>query len=142
MHATNSMTISLIQPIIYQEPPFVYEGSAEAYQSALTYLDGAEVGTEVVIALTSTSRLLFVGAKGAPTPEERDAIERGEELPPIDGPYALEAGRYAFTQLAPPPSLDPIISLKRIAIDGPSRVYVRLLKESPLAIIAQVWIAL
>ena len=37
--------------------------------------------------------------------------------------------------------LSSILSLAPIAIDGPARIYVRLLKEGPLSIIAQLWIA-
>lgn len=141
MRATNSMTLSLIQPIIYQEPPFVHKDAQEAYIQALAYLDGKRVGTEVILALTSTARLLFIGAKDPPSQAELDAIESGSEQPSCEGPYSLEAGRYEFTQLAPPQSLESIFSLNSIAIDGPSRIYVRLLKEGPLAIVAQLWIA-
>ncbi|HOE85296.1 MAG TPA: hypothetical protein PLK91_08795 [Sphaerochaeta sp.] len=141
MYRPDSMMLSLIQPIIYQAPPFVYQTGEEAYQSALALLDDAPSGCEVVIALTSTARLLFVGFKGEPSQEELLAIERGEEQPQAEGDYELEAGRYEFFQMALPDSLSSILSLAPIAIDGPARIYVRLLKEGPLSIIAQLWIA-
>lgn len=141
MHRFDSMMLSLIQPIIYQAPPFVHQGGEDAYRRALSLLDGATAGCEVIIALTSTSRVLFVGFKEAPSPEELSAIESGEEQPAIAGAYALEAGRYRFIQMAVPESLASIFSLAPIAIDGPGRIYLRLLKEGPLSIVAQLWIA-
>ena len=141
MYRPDSMMLSLIQPIIYQSPPFVHQNGEDAYRRALSLLDDAQSGCEVVIALTSTARLLFVGFKDEPSKEELLAIERGEEQPQVEGEYALEAGRYEFFQLAPPESLASILSLAPIAIDGPSRIYLRLLKEGPLTIIAQLWIA-
>ncbi|MCK9548068.1 MAG: hypothetical protein RBS49_06335 [Sphaerochaeta sp.] len=140
MQHPDSMMLSLIQPIIYQAPPFVYQSSEDAYQNALTLLDGAQSGCEVIITLTSTGRVLFVGFKDAPSAEELLAIESGEEQPGSEGVYALEAGRYQFIQMAPPETLAPILSLAPIAIDGPARFSVRLLKEGPLSIIAQLWI--
>ena len=141
MYRPDSMMLSLIQPIIYQAPPFVYQNGEDAYQSALSLLDDAPSGCEVVIALTSTARLLFVGFKGEPSQEELLAIERGEvhflmvRRPPRS---ALFPARF---QMALPDSLSSILSLAPIAIDGPARIYVRLLKEGPLSIIAQLWIA-
>jgi len=140
MQHPDSMMLSLIQPIIYQAPPFVYQGGEDAYQKALRLLDDALPGCEVIITLTSTARLLFVGFKDAPSEEELLAIESGEEQPVSEGVYALEAGRYQFIQMAPPETLAPILSLAPIAIDGPARFSVRLLKEGPLSIIAQLWI--
>ena len=98
MYRPDSMMLSLIQPIIYQAPPFVYQNGEDAYQSALSLLDDAPSGCEVVIALTSTARLLFVGFKGEPSQEELLAIERGEEQPQAEGDYELEAGRYEFSR--------------------------------------------
>lgn len=141
MNRPDSMMLSLIQPIIYQAPPFVYQSGEDAYQSALSLLDDAQSGCEVLIALTSTARVLFVGFKDAPSKEELLAIERGEEQPQSEGEYELEAGRYQFIQMALPESLTSILSLDPIAIDGPARIYVRLLKEGPLSIVAQLWIA-
>lgn len=135
------MILSLIQPIIYQEPAFTYQGSAQAYERAIAHLDGQDVGSEVLIALTSTGKTLFVRSKSAPSASELEAIAGAEAQPSSLGPYVLEAGRYEFFQLALPPSIASIMALAPIAIDGPPRIYVRLLKEGVLTIVAQIWIS-
>ncbi|HZJ88781.1 MAG TPA: hypothetical protein VFC80_06480 [Sphaerochaeta sp.] len=140
MNRLQTMTLSLIQPIIYQAPSFVYQGNEDAYTTALAHLDAAEIGSEVVFALSSTARLLFVGERGAPTAEELLAIERAEEQPKTEGPYEIAAGKYEFIQLPPPETVAQIFSLSPIALDGPERIYLRLLKEAPFTTIAQLLI--
>ncbi len=135
------MMLSLVQPIFYQDPPFELQGDEESYAKAVAYLDEQESGSEVVFSFASTGRLLFVGAKPAPSEAELAAIEEAVEQPHSSYSHQLEEGRYEFMQLALPESLSSVLSMLPIAIDGPARIYLRLLKEGPLAIIAQLWIA-
>ncbi|MFA5447511.1 MAG: hypothetical protein WC233_04475 [Sphaerochaeta sp.] len=141
MQRPSSMMLSLVQPIFYQDPPFELQGDEESYKKAIAYLDGEESGTEIVFAFASTGRLLFVGAKPSPSKAELQAIEEATEQPQTAFSNQLEAGRYEFMQLALPESLSMVLSMLPITIDGPARIYLRLLKEGPLAIIAQLWIA-
>jgi hypothetical protein len=134
------MMLNLSQPIIYHSSPFGYTSAQDAYESLLSYLDSQEVGSEGCIALTSIASPLFVGCKEKPSEAELLAIERAELQPVQEGSHHLPAGRYEFLQLAPTKELSTLLDQLPITIDGPARTYVRLLKEGPLAIVAQLWI--
>lgn len=134
------MILHLQQPITYQMAPFSASDAQMAYEHMLSYLDTQEVGSEGCIALSSTQNLLFQGIQNPPDEETRYAVQHGLEQPQLSGPYHIEPGRYEFIQLAPTDSLVDLLSNIPMLFDGPNCIYVRLLKENPIAIIAQLWV--
>ncbi len=137
------MILHLNQAIPYQTAPFSASDAEDAYQQMLTHLDAQPVGSEGCLALSSTLALLFAGGvQESPDEATREAVEKGlPPLPKVEAPFYLEEGSYTFCQLAPPPSSIASLSPPSIEnlFDGPPVIYLRLLKENPLTIIAQLW---
>jgi hypothetical protein len=141
MQTAKSMTLHLQQAISYKRAPFDTSEAEHAYQQLLSFLDSAEVGSEGCLALTSTLSLLFAGIQDPPTEEIRNRVEQGLEMPPHQDPHQIEPGTYTFIQLAVPEHLRTLVDQIPMLFDGPNRIYVRLLKENALAIVAQMWIS-
>ncbi|MDN5334635.1 MAG: hypothetical protein PWP59_1897 [Sphaerochaeta sp.] len=140
MQQSKSMILHLNQAIPYQTAPFSASNAEDAYQKMLTHLEAQPVGSEGCLALSSTLALLFAGVQGSPDEATRKAVEQGLPIPKVDAPFYLEEGSYDFQQLAPPSSIASLSSSIPNLFDGPPVIYLRLLKENPLAIIAQIWI--
>ena len=139
MQHGKSMVLHLNQPIPYQTAPFSASNAEDAYQKMLTHLDAQPVGSEGCIALSSTLVLLFAGVQDSPDETTRKAVEQGLPLPRVNAPFYLEEGRYDFKQLAPPSSIASLSSSLPNLSDRPPVIYLRLLKENPFTIIAQIW---
>ena len=134
------MILHLQQAVSYKKAPFESVDAEHAYQTLLSFLDAAEVGSEGCLALSSTLNLLFAGVQDPPTEEIRSLVEQGLSLPSHQDPYQIEPGSYTFLQLSVTEDLHTLIDQVPMLYDGPNRIYVRLLKENPLAIVAQLWI--
>lgn len=139
MQQSKSMILHLNQAIPYQTAPFSASDAEDAYQQMLTHLDAQPVGSEGCLALSSTLSLLFAGVQESPDEATREAVEKGLPLPKVAAPFYLEEGSYTFTQLSPPSSIASLSSAIDNLFDGPPVIYLRLLKENPLTIIAQLW---
>ncbi len=135
------MLLHLNQAILYQEAPFSAIDAEEAYQQLNTYLAGQKVGSEGCLALSSTLKLLFCGVQGPADEATRYAVENALPLKRGSDPYAIEPGTYTFLQCAPTQSLQELADQIPHLYDGPNCIYVRLFKETELAIIAQLWVA-
>lgn len=140
MQQAKSMILHLQQPIAYQKAPFSTTDAEKAYQETLSLLDGRPVGSEGCLALSSTCNLLFSGFQDPPGEDTRLAVEQGLVQPLAEGPYRIEAGRYEFFQLAPTNHLQELLEHIPMLFDGPNCIYVRLLKENAIAIVAQLWV--
>lgn len=134
------MILHLQQPITYQKAPFASSDAQTAYHMMLSFLDTQEVGSEACLALSSIQNVLFLGVQNPPTEETRHAVQHGLAQPVLAGPYHIERGRYEFIQLSPTETLTDLLSHIGMLFDGPPCIYVRLLKENPFAIIAQLWV--
>ncbi len=106
----------------------------------LIFLDALQVGSEGCIAISSTRNLLFCGIQDPPDEDTRYAVQHGLIQPLPDGVYHIEPGRYEFIQLAPTKDLQTLLDHIPMLFDGPNCIYVRLLKENAIAIVAQLWV--
>lgn len=141
MQTAKSMILHLQQAVPYTQAPFDASDGESAYQKLVSFLDSAEVGSEGCLALSSTLSLLFAGIQNPPGEEMRSLVEQGLAMPPHQDPYQIDPGTYTFLQLAVSENLQTMIDQIPMLYDGPNRIYVRLIKENPLAIVAQLWIA-
>ena len=141
MQQNKPMTLHLQQEILYQEAPFSASDAQQAYQKMLAYLDSQQVGTEGCLALSSTFQLLFAGIQQSPDEATRIAVERAFPQPKADSAYQIEVGTYTFLQCAPQEVLENFKPYIPNLFDGPNRIFLRLIKENALTIIAQIWIA-
>ena len=140
MQQAKSMILYLQQPITYQKAPFPGSDAQTVYQDMLSFLDTQAVGSEGCLSLSSIRTLLFYGIQNPPDEKTRYAVQHGLEQPQLSGPYHIEPGRYEFIQLAPAETLEKLLSNIPMLFDGPNCIYVRLLKENPIAITAQLWV--
>jgi hypothetical protein len=140
MQPAKSMILHLQQPITYQKAPFSTTDAEQAYQQMLIFLDARQVGSEGCIALSSTRNLLFCGIQDPPDEDTRYAVQHGLIQPLPDGVYHIEPGRYEFIQLAPTKDLQTLLDHIPMLFDGPNCIYVRLLKENAISIVAQLWV--
>ncbi len=140
MQHSKSMILHLNQAIPYQKAPFAATDAEDAYHKMLSHLDSQPVGSEGCLALSSTFFLLFAGVLESPDDETRKAVEQGLPIPKVAAPFYLEEGSYTFTQISPPVSIASLASSIENLHDGPPAIYLRLLKENALTIIAQLWI--
>ncbi|MGH0054491.1 MAG: hypothetical protein ACQ5SW_13975 [Sphaerochaetaceae bacterium] len=140
MQQSKSMILHLNQAIPYQTAPFSASGAEEAYQQMLSYLDKQPIGSEGCLVLSAPLILRFAGVQESPDEETRIAVEQGRKLPKKEAPFSLEEGSYTFRQFASPSSLasltPPLVEL----FGNATEIYLRLLKENPLTIIAQLWV--
>ncbi len=139
MHQNKSMILHLNQEIPYQKATFPTKDAEDALKQMLTFLDSQEIGTEGCIALSQKGTLQFVGIQQAFDEETKNLIERGLPLPKVDAPFYLKEGSYSFIQMAPPSSIESLKVVYPILFEENEHIYLRLLKENPLTIIAQLW---
>ena len=78
------------------------------------------------------------GYQDPPGEEMRLAVEKGEIHPHAEGDFSIEAGSYKFLQLPIAPQADLIANrLLELLSDGPSVIYLRILKESVVELVVQ-----
>ncbi len=106
----------------------------------IDYLDASEVGTEACLVLSSTLSLFAAGVQSKPDEAMREAVEKGLPHPKREADFSIETGDYAFSQIPLAESLAELVQAIPFLSDGPNRIYVRLLKENPLVIIAQLFV--
>lgn len=135
------MKLHLQQAMPYKKAPFTANDSEQAYKAMIAYLDASEVGSEGCLALSSTLSLFAIGVQSPPDEAMRKAVEAGLPHPKRDADFSIEIGTYAFFQLPLTDSLSELVQAIPFLSDGPNRIYLRLLKESPLVIIAQMIVA-
>lgn len=140
MQSAKSMRLHLHQAITYKDAPFSFQDASEAYQTLLTYLDDQPIGSEGCLAVTSTANVVFCGVQDPPDEATLEAIRNGIEQPLREGSNQLEPGSYEFFQLAPLQTFEQMLQCIPMLFDGPSRIYLRLIKENSIAIVAQIWV--
>ncbi len=104
----------------------------------LSFLDNAPVGSEACLHISSILTPLEGGYQDPPGEEMRLAVEKGAIHPHVKGDFSIEAGSYKFYQL--PIAADAGIIAQRLQVllsDGPSVIYLRVLKESVVELIIQ-----
>lgn len=141
MHQVKSMTLHLQQAIAYKAAPKTFTEAEEAYQYLLAHLDAQEVGSEGCLALSSTLSVIFLGIQDPPDATIRNLIEQGLPLPSSTDPYHIEPGKFQVLQLPVQDRLCDMIQQIPMLFDGPNRIYLRILKENPITLVAQVWVS-
>ena len=104
----------------------------------LTHLDSAPTGSEACLHISSVLTTLEGGYQAPPGEEMRLAVEKGERHPHTKGDFCIASGSYQFLQLPIEPQAKTITrKLEEILSDGPSVIYLRILKESAVELIVQ-----
>lgn len=133
------MLLHLLQDIPYISFPSLPKEGEKAIAMMLAYLDSAPVGSEACLQISSVLTTLEGGYQNPPGEEMRLAVERGEIHPHEKGDFSIVADSYKFMQLPIEPQAGTIAKrLEEILFDGPSQIYLRILKESVVDLIIQV----
>lgn len=132
------MLLHLLQDIPYVSFPHLPKDAEQAIDMILTHLDYAAVGSEACLRLSSLLSVLEGGYQGPPSEEMRLAVERGDVHPHRKGDFSISAGAYKFIQLPIHPEAKLITQrIESLLSDGPSVVYLRILKESMVELVVQ-----
>jgi hypothetical protein len=149
MKPSMSIILNLSQPLPYnEEKDLLNKSFEEAYASTIKKLDASKAGCEAVLILNynlsdaAEMSLEKVGFAKAPGEEVRLAVAKGETIPLCEHNMEIKRGKYKFSQLPTPPAKDdlfgilmPLICDNKVSMKG--KVYVRLLKETDLALLVQ-----
>ncbi|NLZ77209.1 MAG: hypothetical protein GX911_04500 [Spirochaetales bacterium] len=133
------MNLSLRQGLAYRKLPWEGSSAEEAYQTLVSFLDLAPVGSEGVLLLSFDMNVLFLGTSDPPDEEALEKIAKAEKLEEAEGDHVLKPGRYRFIQIPLPASIEEI-PLEKLALDEGDPLYLRILKEKSFAPVAQLWI--
>ena len=132
------MLLHLLQDIPYISFSDLPKDGEKAIEKMLGFLDSAPVGSEACLHITSILTTLEGGYQDPPGEEMRLAVEKGEIHPHAEGDFSIEAGSYKFLQLPIAPQADLIANrLLELLSDGPSVIYLRILKESVVELVVQ-----
>ncbi len=132
------MVLHLLQDIPYVAFPDLPKDGEMAIEEMLRFLDNAPVGSEACLHISSVLTPLEGGYQDPPGEDMRLAVERGEKHPHKKGDFSIEAGSYKFLQLPIAPEAEVIAKrLSQLLGDGPSVIYLRILKESAVELIIQ-----
>ncbi len=150
----NSVNLTLNQPIVYnKESDFQKQDIETIYQYLLKKLDDNGIASEACINLnykTSDGISFNIEEVGfAPTPSKDviEAVKKGEEIPLIDYDMAIDQGDYKIIQLPFLPDNNNLFAtLMQITCSNIKKttgnLYLRLIKENSIVILAQVIINL
>ena len=132
------MLLHLLQDIPYVSFPSLPKDGEKAIAMMLSYLDSAPVGSEACLHISSVLTPLEGGYQDPPGEEMRLAVEKGEIHPHVQGDFSIASGDYQFLQLPIEPQAETLATyLQEILSDGPSVIYLRILKESVVELIIQ-----
>lgn len=132
------MLLHLLQDIPYVAFSDLPRDGEKAIETMLVFLDSAPVGSEACLHLSSVLTPLEGGYQDPPGEEMRLAVEKGEKHPHKKGDFSIGAGAYQFLQLPIAPQAGTIAKqLEELLCDGPSVIYLRILKESVVELIIQ-----
>lgn len=132
------MVLHLLQDIPYVSFPSLPRDGQEAIAMMLTHLDSAPTGSEACLRLSGVLTTLEGGYQDPPGEEMRLAVAEGAIHPHAKGDFSIEAGDYQFYQLPIEAQAETIAKrLEGILSDGPSVIYLRILKESVVELIIQ-----
>jgi len=132
------MLLHLLQDIPYVSFPSLPRDGEEAIAMMLKHLDNAPVGSEACLHISSVLSPLEGGYQDPPGEEMRLAVERGDIHPHAKGDFSIASGSYQFLQLHIEPQARTIAKrLEELLSDGPSVIYLRILKESVVELIVQ-----
>ncbi|MDT4762442.1 hypothetical protein [Sphaerochaeta sp. PS] len=138
MHKIEPMILHLLQEIPYVAFPNLPREGEEAIEMMLTHMDSAPIGSEACIHLSGILTTLEGGYQDPPGEEMRLAVAKGEKHPKRPSDFSIEAGSYHFLQLPIAPQSDLITRrLETLLSDGPSLIYLRVLKESVVELVIQ-----
>jgi hypothetical protein len=138
MQKIHPMLLHLLQDIPYVSFSDLPRDGEKAIAMMLTHLDNAPTGSEACLHISSVLTTLEGGYQDPPGEEMRLAVEKGEIHPHVKGDFSIEAGSYKFLQLHIEPQAEAIArQLEEILSDGPSVIYLRILKESVVELIVQ-----
>lgn len=132
------MVLHLLQDIPYVSFPNLPKEGEKAIAMVLTHLDNAPTGSEACLHISSVLTPLEGGYQEPPGEEMRLAVEKGEIHPYPKGDFCIASGTYQFIQLHIEAQAGILAKqLEEILSDGPSVIYLRILKESVLELIVQ-----
>ncbi len=141
------MILHLIQDMPYKDFSTSTSDLCQVYDQMLMWIDKAPTGSEACIQTSSLLNVLRTGFQNPPTKEIRQAVEQGAVHPLQEKDFAIQPGSYTFFQLLGTPTKDEVVpllekTLADILQDGPCCIYLRLLKENDIAVIAQLLLPL
>lgn len=154
MNNFNSVNLTLNQPIVYnKETKLLTQDINAVYQYLLKKLDNNGIASEACIKLKyeTSDSIIFnieeVGFAQTPTQEVIDAVKKGETIPLKDYDMSINEGYYKIVQLPFLPDNTNLFStLMQITCSTLSQakgsLYLRLIKENSIVILAQVIINL
>jgi len=154
MNNFNSINLTLNQPIVYnKEKELQTQDINTVYQFLIKKLDNSGIASEACINInfeTSDSISFNIDEVGyAPTPTQEiiDAVQSGEIIPLMDHDMEIKSGLYKIVQLPFLPDDTNLYStLMQITCsnlkDSRGNLYLRLIKENSIVILAQVIIPL
>lgn len=132
------MVLHLLQDIPYISFSNLPKDGEKAIEMMLTHLDNAPTGSEACLQFSSVLTPLEGGYQEPPGEEMRLAVEKGEIHPYAEGDFSIASGDYQFMQLHSEPQARTIAKeLEKILGDGPSVIYLRILKESVVELVIQ-----
>ncbi len=138
MHTIHPMVLHLLQDIPYVSFPSLPRDGEEAIAMMLTHLDSSPAGSEACLHISSVLTPLEGGYQDPPGEEMRLAVAKGAIHPHAKGDFSIEAGDYQFLQLPIEPQAATIAKrLEELLSDGPSVIYLRILKESVVELTVQ-----
>jgi len=132
------MLLHLLQDIPYISFSNLPKDGKKAIAMMLTHLDNAPTGSEACLHISSVLTPLEGGYQDPPGEKMRLAVEKGEIHPHTKGDFSIASGSYQFMQLHIEAQAQTIAKkLEELLSDGPSVIYLRILKESAVELIVQ-----
>jgi len=150
MNNFNTITLNLIQPIIYNKETVIETQDIESlYQLLIKKLDNNGVASEACINIEYINndnisfKILEAGFASTPTDDVIEAVKKGKEIPLFEHDMEIVPGKYKFIQLPFLPTQENLFAtLMQIScsqnFNQKGSFYLRLLKENSLVILAQV----
>ncbi len=154
MNNFNSINLTLNQPIVYnKEKEIQTQDIFDVYQYLIKKLDNSGVAAESCINFqyeTTDSIDFFIREVGyAPTPTQEviDAVQQGDTIPLMEHDMEIQIGLYKIIQLPFLPDKNNLYStLMQITCSNlttsTGNLFLRLIKENSIVILAQVLIPL
>jgi hypothetical protein len=150
MKPLTALTLNLSQPLPYTEEKTLGEKPFDnAYQAIIQKLDREKSGCEAVLVFqynlidAADIDLVKIGFSQAPGEDVRIAVAEGKEIPLSPHDMEIISGKYKLSQLPFPPAKDDLFGMlmtficdSNVSMQGTA--YLRLLKETDLAILAQI----
>lgn len=150
MKPLTTLTLNLSQPLAYTEEKSIrIQPFDQAYQAIMKKVEKEKSGCEAVLVFqynlsdAADIDLVKIGFTQAPGEEVRRAVAEGTEIPLAPHDMEIISGQYKLSQLPFPPATDDLFGMlmtficdSNVSMQG--YAYLRLLKETDLAILAQI----